>query len=142
MGCECAVTRNDVTLMVDTVMVAYATIASNCEPMRIADPTDEQLERQRRDSGAFGCRVTYVITNANLNSPDQLHVAAFAAGTFTKTFTPPLAPQQSQTLSIATSTAGGDCRKEAVGQITFVKPDGTPDAAIGGIPVCVGVSRT
>jgi hypothetical protein len=142
MGCDCSVTRNDVTLMDDGTMVAYATIESRCEPARLENPSPESAERQRHDSGVFGCRVTYVIKNADLNLPAQMVVSRFAAGAFSKTFAPPLGPGQSKTLSYNTSTAGGDCRKEATGQVTLTNPDGSGETVLGGVPVCVGVSRT
>ena len=141
MGCECSTTRNDVTLIEDETMVAYATVESRCEPAPLGSTSSDAAERQRRDSGAFGCRVTYVIKNADLNLPGQLVVTRFAAGAFSKTFAPPLQPAQSKTLSFNTSTAGGDCRREAIGQLTFTNPDGSGETALGGIPVCVGVSR-
>lgn len=141
MGCDCSTGRNDVTLIEDGTMIAYATIESKCEPAPLANASPEDTERQRRDSGAFGCRVTYVIKNADLNLPGQLVVTGFAAGAFSRTFAPPLQPGQTKTLSYNTSTAGGDCRREASGQLTFANPDGSGETVIGGIPVCVGTSR-
>ena len=38
MGCECSTTRNDVTLIEDETMVAYATVESRCEPAPLEAP--------------------------------------------------------------------------------------------------------
>jgi hypothetical protein len=140
MGCDCTTTRHDVTLIEDDVMVAYVTLTSRCEPNRIAGP-DGEHSQAREDTGARGCRVVYTLTGGDLNDPTQLDLVEFSAGAFTYTFAPILAPLQTKTLSVNTPTSGADCRKEAVGRMAFRRPDGSGPVVIGGIPVCVAVSR-
>lgn len=142
MGCDCTTTRHDVTLIDDGVMTAYASIESRCEPNRIVDPrSGDDIPPPREDSGARGCRVIYTITAGQLNIPNQLELVEFATPSFSYGFDPPLAPLKVKTLSYNSPTTGGDCRVEPVARLTFRQPGGTALTSIGGVPVCVPVSR-
>lgn len=143
MACNCS-TKKTVIRKIGGENVTWVVIESKCEPAEIAEDApnrEEALEHQQRDSGIFGCHITYTVRNIDLNEPVQKEATAFSNGNDHVVFDKPLKPGEVITFETFTDTAGGDCERRKKGEVTLKNADGSGEMTIAAIAICVGVDR-